>query len=391
MIDLLITTIEWIFFTLTSLSVLYIFIFILASRKAKKKEDVSIKDIRYYRYAVLFPAYKEDSVIETSVQSFLKQDYPADKFDIVVISDKMQDVTNERLNRLPIKLLKVNFENSSKAKALNFAINELKGEQYDAIIILDADNTTESNYLSEVNRVYNQGYKAIQTHRKAKNLNTETAILDAVSEEINNTIFRAGHVKLGLSSALIGSGMVFEYEWFKNNICKIFTAGEDKEIEKLLLQQQIHIEYMENAYVYDEKIQETRAFKYQRRRWLAAQYCSFIDMLKGLPHALKAGNIDYCDKVFQLSMFPRVINIFIILFFSILLSILNWHAAIKWWFLLIILIFVLYLAIPNYLLNHKLYSSIKRIPVLSIIMISNLFKLKGINKNFLHTNHGHNG
>lgn len=386
MVNLLLTIIEWIFFIFTAFSVLYISIFTLASRKTIKK--ISSSDAHLYRYAVLFPAYKEDTVIESSVRSFLKQDYPADKFDVIVISDKMQDSTNEKLEQLPIKLLKVNFENSSKAKALQLAIRETEANNYDAIVILDADNTTENDFLLKISQSYVQGNKAIQTHRKAKNLNTETAILDAVSEEINNTIFRAGHVRLGLSSALIGSGMVFEYKWFKDNIQKVFTAGEDKEIEGLLLQQHIHIEYLENVYVYDEKIQKTSAFKHQRRRWLAAQYCSFAEMWKELPHAIKEKNIDYCDKVLQLSMLPRAINIIIILFFAFLLTIIKWQIAIKWWALFLLFSFILYLAIPDYLLNKKLYLSIRKVPVLAIIMIGNLFKLKGINKNFLHTNHG---
>lgn len=387
MINLLPAIIEWMFFIFTLSSVLYMFIFILASyRKAPKKQTLSINN--FHRYAVLFPAYREDLVIESSVYSFLQQDYPKDKFDIIVISDKMRDDTNERLSQLPIKLLKVNFENSSKAKALQFAIRAIEDIHYDAIIILDADNTTENDFLLKVNQSYTQGHTAIQAHRRAKNLNTETAILDAVSEEINNTIFRAGHVRLGLSSALIGSGMIFEYNWFKNNIYNVFTAGEDKEIEKLLLQQHIYIEYLDDVYVYDEKIQKASAFKHQRRRWLAAQYSSFAEMYKNLPDAIKSKNINYCDKVFQLSMFPRVINIAIILFFSILLSFINWQMSIKWWILFLFFSFILYLAIPKYLLNRKLYLSIWKVPVLAIMMISNLFKLKGASKKFIHTNHG---
>lgn len=386
MLNLLLIIIEWIFFICTAISVLYISIFVLASRKVQKKIKTSTPAI--HRYAVFFPAYKEDAVIEASVRSLLDQDYPKDKFDIIVISDKMHDDTNERLSRLPIKLLKVNFENSSKAKALQFAIRETACEEYDAIVILDADNTVDSDFLSKINQSYSQGNRAIQAHRKAKNLNSETAILDAVSEEINNTIFRAGHVRLGVSSALIGSGMIIEYEWFKNNIHKVFTAGEDKEIEGLLLQQHIHIEYLDDVYVYDEKIQKVSAFKHQRRRWLAAQYSSFFEMCKELPYAIKNKNIDYCDKVFQLSMFPRVINIFLISFFAVLLTIVEWQSAIKWWILFLLFSIILYQAIPKYLLNRKLYLAIRKVPVLAFIMIGNLFRLKGVNKKFLHTNHG---
>ena len=57
------------------------------------------------RFVVLFPAYKEDRVIVSSVRSFLGQEYPKEMFDIIVISDQMQSATNELLRSLPIRLL----------------------------------------------------------------------------------------------------------------------------------------------------------------------------------------------------------------------------------------------------------------------------------------------
>jgi hypothetical protein len=34
-------------------------------------------------------------------------------------------------------------------------------------------------------------------------MNTDVAVLDAASEEINNSIFRSGHIALGFSSPLL--------------------------------------------------------------------------------------------------------------------------------------------------------------------------------------------
>lgn len=69
--------------------------------------------------------------------------------------------------------------------------------------------------MSDINDLFaNPDVEAVQTHRIAKNMNNDMALLDAVSEEINNTIFRLGHAKLGLSAALIGSGMAFRYDLF---------------------------------------------------------------------------------------------------------------------------------------------------------------------------------
>ena len=93
--------------------------------------------------------------------------------------------------------------------------------------------------------------------------------------------------------------MAFEYMWFKDNIKKVSSAGEDKELELLLLKQRIYIDYMDDLPVYDEKTQKENAFNNQRRRWLSAQFASLWQGLPNLPDAIFTKNIDYCDKIAQ--------------------------------------------------------------------------------------------
>src|SRR5690606_2958266 len=116
----------------------------------------------------------------------------------------------------------------------------------------------------------------------------------------------------GLSAALIGSGMAFDYKWFKENVKKLKTAGEDKELESLLLKQKIFIDYLNNVFVYDEKTKKADAFSRQRRRWLASQLGSLKTGLKDLPGALWTMNIDYVDKIIQWMLLPRVMILGII-------------------------------------------------------------------------------
>ena len=113
--------------------------------------------------------------------------------------------------------MEVVFENSSKAKALKEAMKRLPPD-YDSVIILDADNIMEKDFITRINNSINLGYKSIQAHRTAKNQNTPFAVLDTISEEINNQNFRKGHWIVGLSSALIGSGMAFDYKLFRDYI-----------------------------------------------------------------------------------------------------------------------------------------------------------------------------
>jgi hypothetical protein len=73
----------------------------------------------------------------------------------------------------------------------------------------------DTYFLERIAQDFDKGYTVIQGHRVAKNTNTSVAVLDAISEEINNHIFRKGHCAAGVSSALIGSAMALEYTFLR--------------------------------------------------------------------------------------------------------------------------------------------------------------------------------
>jgi cellulose synthase/poly-beta-1,6-N-acetylglucosamine synthase-like glycosyltransferase len=368
------------------ISVLYLFVFAFASLFPRKRTYPKAR--KQHRYAVLYPAYKEDKVIEAATASFLTQTYPRELYDVIVLSDQMQDATNERLEAMGTQVIRVNFPESSKAKALQLAMNTLDATKYDAVIVMDGDNLVETDFLESVNRAFDAGCRAIQTHRLAKSRETKTAVLDAVSEEINNSFFRKGHVNLGIAASLIGSGMVFDYAWFKENVFAISTAGEDKELEGLLLKQRVFVEYLNEVKVLDEKISKDAAFYNQRRRWIASQYGALLKALPDLLPAIWQRNWGYVDKIFQWMMLPRSILIAGIGFLSVLTLVWDWQMSLKWWSLLIFLGITIFVAIPRYLYNKNLFLSVVKVPWLTLLMFLNFFRLRGVNKKFIHTEHG---
>lgn len=374
---------EYICWILASVAVAYPLIYSLASLGTRKSYYPTAN--KQHKFAILFPAYKEDRVILPVVESFLQQHYPQELYKVIVISDHMQETTNERLAQLPITLLKANYENSSKAKALNFAMDHFGRDKFDAVVILDADNIVDTNFLLEINKVFDAGVQAIQAHRTAKNRNTDIAVLDGLSEEVNNSIFRRGHVRLGISSALIGSGMIFNYQWFHDNVKHLVTTGEDKELEVLLLKQRIFIEFLDEVYVYDEKTQGEKGFYNQRRRWLATQFAQWGRVFKDLPQAILSGNIDYSDKLIQWVLPPRLILFGGIIVMGSIMQIIDWPLALKWWALFLIMGVTLCLAIPDKLVDDRFKKSINKLPLLFIMMVVNLFRMKGMNKKFVNT------
>ena len=353
---------------------------------------------KYYKFLVLYPAYNEDRVIINSVKTFVSQYYPYENFHLAVISDHMQPETNEQLAQLPITLLQPVFEKSSKAKALQYAISyfeEMKGKMtgnktvgdFDFVVILDADNVVNSDFLDRLTSECAKGYKAIQCHRCAKNSNNDIAVLDAVSEEINNTIFRKAHNRIGLSSALIGSGMCFDYKWFKDNVFKLTTAGEDRELEALLLKQGIYIHYEPDIPVFDEKVSNKDNFQKQRLRWMTAQIQSLLNLLPYIPKAILTGNIDYIDKTVQQALIPRSMLIVITFMMALLITLVSREWCLKWWLLFLFICLSLYVSTPKQLRSQSVYGKLASLPLLVWKMILNLLKIDRKNTDFIHTTH----
>ena len=369
-------------------SVAYVVFFAFISLFYDKEDQVAIHATaisnHMAKFLILYPAYKEDRVIVNAVEQFLLQEYPMNLYTVAVISDHMQPDTNETLRKMPVILLTPTFEKSSKAKAMQYAINEIKGD-FDNVVILDADNVVRPDFLSQLN-VLCTIYDAIQCHRCAKNANNDVAVLDGASEEINNTIFRKAHNRLGLSSALIGSGMCFNYDLFKKNVFQLSTAGEDREMEALLLHQEVFIKYAPNIHVFDEKVSSQENFQRQRMRWMTAQIQSLCLNLPKIPKAVIHGKVNFIDKTIQQALIPRSILIVLLAVMSIFMTIAFPYWCEKWWILFGLLAIALFIALPRQL-RFRSFAKVLAIPGLVLKMLNNTLHIDRKNTEFIHTDH----
>jgi len=369
-------------------SVAYVVFFAIISLFYEKEDRIAMHATalsnRRAKFLILYPAYNEDQVIINAVEHFLLQDYPKDLYTVIVISDHMRPETNEKLSKLPITLLQPTFEKSSKAKAMQFAIDNINTE-FDNVVILDADNVVRPEFLSQLN-VLCSVYDAIQCHRCAKNANNDVAVLDGASEEINNTIFRKAHNRLGLSSALIGSGMCFKYELFKENVFKLSTAGEDREMEALLLHQGVFIKYAPDIHVFDEKVSSQDNFQRQRMRWMTAQIQSLFSQLPKVPKAFLHGNVNFVDKVIQQALIPRSILIVLLGGISVIMTLLVPEWCEKWWILFGLLGIALFIALPAQM-RIQSFAKVFAIPGLVLRMFKNMLHIDHKNTDFIHTEH----
>ena len=367
---------------------LYLFVFSVTGKIIIKKPVV--KSASLAKFVIYICSYKEDEIILNSAAQALTLNYPVNKFHVCVIADSMQPATITKLKAMPLQVLEVVFENSTKSKALRKAIeNTLPG--FDAAVVFDIDNIAAPDFLTEINNYLQAGNKVIQGHRIAKNTETSVAVLDAISEEVNNHIFRKAQRVFNLSSAIIGSGMALKYKTFTDVMSQIDAVGGfDKEMGLILTRNRISVAYAENALIYDEKVSNPEVFKKQRKRWLSAQFNLFKTYAGTLPKALFAeGNLDYCNEVYQLAILPRVIMLGLMPFMLMLSIFIPWiFPAWPLWFAATVLCYAgIVIAIPAPFYNEKLFGAMLRLPLIFISMFLLFFKLKGANKKFIHTPH----
>ena len=358
--------IDWTLFVLVAITVLYLGVFAIAS--LFNRHSVFNKAKKQNRFVILIPAYMQDDVIEHTVVSILGQVYPMRMFDVVVISDHQSEMTNMKLAQYPITLLTPDFAESSKAKSLQYAILNLpEFKIYDIALVLDADNIVSQEFLTQVNDAFETAAtKAIQLHRISKNRDTAAARMGSIFEEINNAIFRRGHITLGMSAALAGSGTAYDFNWFKTNVMKAKTAGEDKELEALLLRQGYFIDYFDNILVYGEKQRTTFKMNEQHGRWAIQQIQNFIRNIKFLPGAIFSKQYDLADKIIQWMLLPRTTMMGIIMLMSVVLPFIYMTLVIKWWILGSLALFFFALATPDYLVDEMWDKTFLRSPFVTL-------------------------
>ena len=347
------------------------------------------------KIAVYFPAYKEDNVIVDSVRNVLQQRYhflDRKMFDVIVIAQHLQASTLQQLAELDCKVVNYNVKQSTKVKALQHAIQlpTTRATDYDISMILDADNHLGADVLLQVNDALTAGNVVVQCHRTAKNVTTPFALLDALAEEINNTLFRKGNNFFHFSASLIGSGIAFNTKMFIDYINNARAiAGFDKEINIELLRAGHFITYLQTALVYDEKVPNQQIFEQQRTRWNDSQAIySKKYIVDGYRALREDNNIDFFVNALQNLLPARLLLLAGCVFVVVVTALLGGKVFAAALLLCALYVSALCISIPNHLWRWQLLYALLQLPNALISMLKSWLQLDKSKRQFLHTPHG---
>ncbi|MFC1682143.1 glycosyltransferase [Nanoarchaeota archaeon] len=102
--------------------------------------------------SIVVCAYNAEIKIRPTIRSLLNQDYPKDKYEIIVVDDYSKDKTTEIVEEYPVKLIKHKL-NKGLSGARNTGLKNSKGNIY---VGFDDDCIAEKNWLSELVKIYQE-------------------------------------------------------------------------------------------------------------------------------------------------------------------------------------------------------------------------------------------
>jgi len=341
------------------------------------------------KFAIIIPSYKEGGVLLHNVESIKKQNYPSDKYEIFIINDRCELSVIEKLRSTGVKIIDVEFNRSSKVKSLQ-AAEKYIGDEFDSVIVLDADNLIHPNFLDEINLSLVNGNKIVQGKRIAKNLETNFSRLDSLTDTFYNFLDRYSPNRLKLSATISGSGFAVKKDLFFSVLKEINVfGGFDKAMQMILICSGYRIKFSPNALVYDEKVSTSAEFIKQRRRWLFAHakmiFKHSISIMRSL---LTDFNLDKLNLLF-IQLRPPLTTIILFTLSFILYNFISgfYIMALLWLSVLISYGFFLILTMILDKSNIKIYFTLFTTPILFANHFLSLFGIYKASGDSLHTSH----
>ncbi len=363
---------------------LFYVIFLLNGKKIKLISSHSNTTIER-DYAIIVTAFEQTTLLPQVVASLLSLNYT--NYLIYVVADKC-DISNLNFESDKVVLLKPETVLASNTRSHFYAISKFKRE-HDVLTIIDSDNLVDENYLQELNTYFDNGFKAVQGLRAAKNLDTTYACLDAARDIYYHYYDGKILYSIGSSATLTGSGMAFTVDLYKDCLEKLTIegAGFDKVLQAEIVKRDLRIAFAEDAIVYDQKTAHADQLVNQRARWINTWFKYFSLGFSILGQGIK--NLSINQFLFGIIIIRPPLFLFILS--SIICCVVNLFIfplhAIIWLVAIATFIFSFYLALTKANTDERIYRSLINIPRFIFLQLISLLYAKNANKRSVATKH----
>ena len=253
------------------INIFWVYQFIISVTSLIKFKEKPLLIDKNHRFIIALPANNEETVIGNLIKSLKMQDYDKDLFDIYVIADNCTDNT-AKIARENGAIVYERFDETKKTKgyALNWFLSKMKvkKDDYDALLVFDADNIVDKNFLNVMNKKLCQGEVLVQGYRDIKNP-TDTWVSGgyAIFYWTMNRLYHLARYNMGLSPLINGTAFMVKWDMLIDEGWNTKTLTEDIEFALINISKGVKLGWAKDAIVYDEQPLTFKQSWKQRERW----------------------------------------------------------------------------------------------------------------------------
>ena len=215
------------------------------------------------KVSIIVPAYNEEGVITDCINSLLKQDYPKNLYEIIIINDGSTDSTGnivQAITETNHQVILLSKNNGGKGSAQNLGLRYVKGE---LILVTDADAIVPQNWVSRMAETLRTADMVVGGYHLY--LKDKVSVL----EKIQNSSYLIQH-KYGGYKGIPRTGVNFGFK--KNIIEKIggfneYSKSVTKDYIKRTLDGGFTVRYEPSIVVQTIGITSLEGFIKQKLRW----------------------------------------------------------------------------------------------------------------------------
>jgi cellulose synthase/poly-beta-1,6-N-acetylglucosamine synthase-like glycosyltransferase len=225
---------------------------------------------RTLKFDVIVPAHNEAEVIERTVSSLRKIDWPADRFRVLVVADNCTDTTANLARAAGAEVLERHDPTlRGKGYALAFAFQSSRERNWaDAVAVIDADAEVSSNLLEAYAGRIEQGIQAVQVHYGILNpMASWRTRLITIAKAAFHIVRSRARERLKLSCGIRGNGWCVTHELLKRVPYQAYSLTEDLEFGIDLGLAGYRVAYADEAHSDAEMVTNEKVASTQRRRW----------------------------------------------------------------------------------------------------------------------------
>ncbi len=251
-------TVNWVVVTVAGLCMALPMIYwVLMLIPQKRYPDAKVN----HKYVVVVCARNERNVITHLIDSIRGQNYPRELLDILLVAHNCSDDTAEVARNAGVDIvLELNDpdpKHGRKGYALNLAFREILDNhpEYEGIMVMDADNLMNVDFVKEMNKAFDAGVKVGTGFRNSKNYddncvagsNGMTFLRDCRANGHGRTLCRS-------TVPLAGTGFFIRREIAADmGGWNAFNLVEDFEYTLQLLDKKHRVQYVSKAEFFDEQ------------------------------------------------------------------------------------------------------------------------------------------